>query len=141
MAPRAGGRTAARHWNGSLIRLSANLAAEPALKALRDHSFSAKPQDYQSKQAATQCLRLLAQRPGERDPASIQPADPRLYEAAEKLKLLLETGKPNDPMTDEVRQELREAGNAIVNRVLERIGISEADLFPERPPWQATAAQ
>lgn len=134
-------RAAARHWNGNLIRLSTNLAAETALKALRDHSLSAKPQDHQSKQAATQCLGLLAQRPGERDPASIQPADPRLYEAAEKLKRLLETGKPNDPMSEEVKQELREAGNDILNRVMERIGLSEDDLFPEGPPWQATAAQ
>ena len=124
-------RAASRHWNGNLMRLSANLAAEMALQALRDHSFSAQPQDSVTKQAAAQCLRLLAQRPGERDPASIQPADPRLYEAAQKLKLLLETGKPNDPITDKVRQELHQAGNAIVNRVLERIGVSEDDLFPE----------
>ena len=134
-------RAASRHWNGNLMRLSTNLTAETALQALRDHSFSAQPQDSGTKQAAAQCLRLLAQRPGERDPASIQPADPRLYEAAQKLKLLLETGKPNNPMTDEVRQELREAGNAILNRVMERIGLSEDDLFPEGPPWQAAAAQ
>lgn len=134
-------RAATRHWNGNLMRLSANLAAETALQSLRDHSFSTQPQDSGTKQAAAQCLRLLAQRPGERDPASIQPADPLLYEAAEKLKLILETGKPNDPTTDEVQQELREAANNIVNRVLERIGLSEADLFPEGPPWQAAAAQ
>lgn len=59
-------RAAARHWNGNLIRLSANRSAEPALQSLRDHSFSAKPQNSQLKQAAAQCLRLLAQRPGER---------------------------------------------------------------------------